>query len=111
MFGTSKRSPAVPIANFYARAIDAATEMADAAALENVDAELALLRTRLRRHLLEYPGDLELMFKGVMLIVRTAQARYRMSPRQAQDLAESATDALRRLQESVFGERDDDNDV
>jgi hypothetical protein len=96
-------------ANFYSRAIDKATEMAEAAALENVDAELALLRTRLDRHLRENPNDFELMFKGVGLIVRTARARYRMSPRQAQDLAESATDALRRLHESVFGASDDDD--
>ncbi len=98
-------------ANFYSRAIDKATEMAEAAALENVDAELALLRTRLDRHLRENPNDFELMFKGVGLIVRTARARYRMSPRQAQELGESVGGALERVAELLFGASDNGDDV
>jgi hypothetical protein len=73
-----------PVRGFYERAVDAA-ELADAREVEGLDEELSLMRTRLRELVRERPEEYELMLKGVALIVRTVAARYRMSPRRADE--------------------------
>jgi hypothetical protein len=70
---------------FYDRVVDEA-ELREALAVEGLDQEIALLRSKLRDHLAAHPESLALMLKSVTLIVRAVSARYRISEKRAADL-------------------------
>lgn len=57
--------------------------------VEGIDQEIALLRLRLRTALEKQPEDLQLMLRGVVLLVQALGAKYRL-PKPDQDaLAEA----------------------
>ena len=87
------RSPAEQRRPFYATVADEA-DFGEALAVEGLDDEIALLRTRLRAHLDAHPQDLGLMLRSVTLIVRAVGARYRMNEKRASELAASLNIAL-----------------
>ena len=86
-----ERRPArSPVArNFYGSALDAAEqiEQQEAAEVEGLDEEIAVLRVRLRNVLKEHPEDYPLMMRGVELLVKAVSARYRLSKEAEEDLA------------------------
>lgn len=79
-----------PVRLFYDRVVDEA-ELREALDLQGLDQELALLRLKLRDHLDANPKDLALLLKSVESIVRAVSARYRMSPKRTDDLANAAS--------------------
>ncbi len=85
--------------NFYAASISASAEIMERAAkVEGIDQEITLLRAALKQVFDERPRDMELMLKGVRLLVQAVTARYRMSPQRAEELGaslEAATRAIR----------------
>lgn len=89
-------APAAPVRPFYARVVDEA-ELREATDLQGVDQELALLRVKLREQIDANPKDLALMLKSVDSIVRAVSARYRMSAKRTDDLA----NALRAVGDAV----------
>lgn len=72
-----------------ARAVD------EAGRLDSVDTELALLRIWLLETSREDKNDRELMLKMFREIVRAAVAKYRLSPRQAEDLGAAVAQVLK----------------
>lgn len=102
---TTKRArPPAPIPQFYASVVDEA-ELVEAQRIDGIDHEIALLRVQLRTALLADPADYKLMLKGIELIARTAAARYRMSPKSKQELADSIAATLDTFGEQLFPER------
>ena len=76
---------------FYAEALSAAERMRlpKARDVQGIDDEIALLRVRLFQHAKDHPERLDLLMKGVALLVRAVATKYRLSPKAQEDLAES----------------------
>ncbi len=83
--------------DFYGSALDAAEriELGAASEIEGLDEEIAVLRMKLREVLSERPGDLQLMLRGIDLLVKAVSARYRLSKQAEEDLAESIGGVIR----------------
>ncbi|MBI2935891.1 MAG: hypothetical protein HYY31_03655 [Chloroflexi bacterium] len=62
--------------------------------VEGLDEEIALLRLRLLRHAKEHPENLEVLLKGVRLLVQAVVARYRLSPKAAENLSQSIAEVI-----------------
>ena len=75
-------------AGFYDQALDAAerVRLPRAREIEGLDEEIALLRVRLSRLVEEHPENMELLLKGIGMLVRAVGTRYRLSPRAEDDL-------------------------
>lgn len=79
-------------------------ELAEAAAVEGLDEEIALLRLHIRRALMEQPDNLPLMVRGLELLVKALAARYRISKEAEQDLTESLVNVLKGIGGVVYPE-------
>jgi hypothetical protein len=84
---------------FYEKALTEAErhDFPVALEVEGVDQEIAVLRLRLRTALKERPEDLQLMLRGVVMLVQALAAKYRL-PKADQDA----------LADAVFGEIEGD---
>jgi len=73
---------------FYATALDPADRagLDDAAAVQGLDQEIALLRLRLRRLLSEHPDDHALAVRAMELLVRAVGAACRLTPAESDDV-------------------------
>ncbi len=93
-------------ANFYASVIDAA-DLADVARAnhDGVDAELQLMRFKLRELMRDRPEDHALMLKSVELIVRIVAARYRMSATRTEELDGTMSAMVRSVMSQFYPER------
>ena len=82
---------------FYASALEEAEriELEEAAEIEGLDEEIAVLRVKLRKALVEHPEDRQLMMRGIELLVKAVSARYRLSKQAQEDLAESIDGVIR----------------
>jgi RNase P protein component len=90
--------------NFYRHAVDEA-ERADldrAGEIEGLDDEIALLRLRLRRALQEHPQDVQLLTKGMEILVRAVATRYRLSAKSKRDLADNLAATLNSLGDQLL---------
>ncbi len=83
--------------DFYGSALDAAGRIKLEAAeeIEGLDREIALLRVKLHEVLTERPEELQLMLRGIDLLVKAVSARYRLSKQAEEDLAESIAGVIR----------------
>ena len=81
---------------FYAEALSKAERLrlSKARKVEGVDEEIALLRMKLHQLLEEHPDKVDLLFKGVNLLLRAVVARYRLSPKAGDDLYQSIVGVL-----------------
>ncbi len=80
--GSRSKDRGVTIAeDFYGSALKAAEQidLKEAAGVEGLDEEIAVLRVKLRGALAERPDDLALMLRGIELLVKAVSARYRLS--------------------------------
>ncbi len=96
---TGKPSPR----NFYRLALSQAEqlELSRAEGVEGLDDEIALLRVRLKMAIQERPEDLDLLVKGIGLLVRAVATRYRLSPKARGDLADNIAATLNSLSEQM----------
>jgi hypothetical protein len=83
--------------DFYGSALEAAERIAleQAAEVEGLDEEIAVLRVKLRDVLQRQPEDLPLMLRGIELLVKAVSARYRLSKEAEGDLSESIAGVVR----------------
>ena len=88
---------------FYGSVLDEA-ELISAMAREGIDDEVAALRVRLTHFMKEHPDDMELMLKGMSVLVRAAAARYRMSAQSKSELAESLAAVVSQMGAQLFPE-------
>lgn len=90
--------------NFYRQALDQAErlDLEDAQEMEGLDDEIALLRVRLKRAVDEHPEDVQLLVKGLDMLVRAVGARYRLSPKSRKDLADNLAATLNSLGDQLL---------
>jgi len=100
-----KRARRPTLRSFYADAVRNAEALAEAAELEGVDEEIAVLRTALHDMVKRHPDDYALMLKGSEMLVRAVAAKYRMSPQSAHDLGEAVGEVILRVGGQIFPER------
>ena len=81
---------------FYEEAMSRAerVRLSRARQLQGLDEEIALLRVRLGRLAEEQPENVELLIKGIGMLVRAVSAKYRLSPRSEKDLYQSLLGVL-----------------
>jgi len=87
--GTKARSEEAQ--GFYEEALSEAErlDLPDARQMEGLDEEIAVMRVRLKRALEERPEDVQLIAKGLDLLVKAVAAKYRLSPKARKDLSDS----------------------
>ena len=98
------KPPHVTARNFYGGALDQAEllDLEQAQEIEGLDDEIALMRVRLKRAVEEHPEDVQLLVKGLDILVRAVGARYRLSPKSRKDLAENLAAALNSLGDQLL---------
>jgi hypothetical protein len=88
--------PPAKAKRFYQEALSQA-EKADfpvALRVEGVDQEIAVLRLRLRTALQDHPEDLQLMLRGVVLLVQALAAKYRLPKADQEQLLEAVSSEI-----------------
>ncbi len=90
--------------NFYRHALDQAErlDLERAQQIEGLDDEIALMRVRLKRAVEAHPQDVQLLMKGLEILVRAVGARYRLSPKSRKDLAENLAATLNSLGDQLL---------
>jgi len=83
--------------SFYAQALSQAERLLldNAREVEGLDEEIALLRVRLSSLAAQEPENLELLVKGIGMLVRAVSAKYRLSKQAEHDLYDSVLGVLR----------------
>ena len=84
--------------DFYGSALAEAEriELEEAAGIEGLEGEIAVLRVKLREVLLQQrPEYLPLMLRGIGLLVKAVSARYRLSKEAEDDLSYSIAGVVR----------------
>lgn len=91
---------------FYEKVLSEADRaaLADAREVSGLDEEIALLRLRLARMLQEHPQDMELLVKGMGLLVRAVATRYRLSKKSEKDLQDSVVGVIRGIGNVLYPE-------
>ena len=76
---------------FYEKALSEAErrELPEARQMEGLDEEIAVMRVRLQQALKERPEDVQLIAKGLNLLVKAVAAKYRLSPKARKELSDS----------------------
>ena len=92
MNATARRS-------FYHAALTEAERAGIAAArdIEGLEDEIAILRLRLREALAEHPEDLQLVERGVRLLIQSLLAEHRLSSKEAHGLTDAVTGVFEQL--------------
>ena len=85
---------------FYGGVLDGA-ELLKAGAIQGIEQEIAVLRTKLKEQLKPDKGDYRLMLRCMELLVRAVAARYRMTPQHADELGRAAAEMVRQLGEQL----------
>lgn len=113
----AKKSSVTVAENFYGSALEAAEQievLKEAAGVEGLDEEIAVLRMKLRSVLSERPDDLALMLRGIDLLVKAVSARYRLSKDEEEEVTnnlETMVEYLGRLlAPDAFREEDAGNE-
>ena len=103
MAAAAKRARAAA-GNFYRQALDQADrlDLERAQEIEGLDDEIALLRVRLKRAVEEHPQDVQLLVKGLDILMRAVGARYRLSPKSRRDLADNLAATLNSLGDQLL---------
>jgi len=89
---------------FYRTALSEAEKWERARQMEGLDEEVALLRVRLKEALEERPQDMQLIAKGVDLLVKAVAARYRLSPKAQRELSDSIAGVVRGIGTALYPE-------
>ncbi|MGH2628258.1 MAG: hypothetical protein ACRDHY_16590 [Anaerolineales bacterium] len=89
----------VSVRNFYADSLTKAEQLAlaEAAEVENLEDEIAVLRVRLKTALREHPEDYALLVRGMGLLTKAVATQYRLSPRASKDLSDNLAAVLNRF--------------
>ncbi|MCX6000792.1 MAG: hypothetical protein NTU41_14770 [Chloroflexi bacterium] len=82
---------------FYSQVLDEAEQMdlAEAAGLHGLDAEIAVLRLKLRQLLEEHPDRIDLQVKVASTLARLVKANYNITPEQKTHLSDAIARVLK----------------
>jgi hypothetical protein len=103
--GKPTDAPAEPSANFYSRdpaKLPDGDDLADAARLEGLDHEIAVLRVTFKEILRTEPLDHALVLRTAGVLIRAVVAQYRLSPRAGKNLTNHLTALLNDLGDQIL---------
>ena len=102
----SSKTPDKP-EGFYNEALSQAEKvrLSRAKQIQGLDEEIALLRVRLGRLAKEQPENLDLLIKGIGMLVRAVSVKYKLSPRSEKDLYQSLLGVLEGVGSVLLPER------
>jgi hypothetical protein len=89
---------------FYRASLSEAEKWERARQMEGLDEEVALLRVRLKEALEERPQDMQLIAKGIDLLVKAVAAKYRLSPKAQRELSDSIAGVVRGVGTALYPE-------
>ena len=98
---TGRRRQAI---GFYQESLSEAERWERARQMEGLDEEVALLRVRLKEALEGRPQDMQLIAKGVDLLVKAVAAKYRLSPKAQRELSDSIAGVVRGIGTVLYPE-------
>ncbi len=83
--------------DFYAKALDEAEriELEEAATIEGLNDEIAILRLKLRQLLEQYPERVDLQMRAANTLARLIRTRYNITAEQKKNLREAIARVLR----------------
>src|SRR3972149_5626254 len=95
-----------PARSFYDSALTEAErhQLAQAQEVEGLDEEIALLRLRLSQLAAEKPENLELLVKGMGMLVKAVATKFRLSKKAEADLYQSVLGVLRGIGATLWPE-------
>jgi len=90
--------------SFYAQALSEAERvlLPEAREIEGLDEEIALLRVKLTSALEEHPDNMPLTLRAVDLLVKAVAAKYRLSKKSQENLAEAIDGVLKEIGGALF---------
>jgi len=88
----------------YAQALSEAERvlLPEARGIEGLDEEIALLRVKLTSALQQQPDNMPLMLRAVDLLVKAVAAKYRLSKKSREDLADAINEVLKEIGGALF---------
>ncbi len=91
---------------FYSEALSKAerVRLPEAREVEGLDEEIALLRVKLTSALKQQPENMPLMLRAVDLLVKAVAAKYRLSPKSKENLAEAIDGVLKEIGAALFSD-------
>ena len=104
MAGAARTRQQRHLRSFYQEALSEAERWEWARQMEGLDEEIALLRVRLKEALEERPEDMQLIAKGVDLLVKAVAAKYRLSPKAQRELSDSIAGVVRGIGAVLYPE-------
>jgi hypothetical protein len=83
--------------DFYAKALDEAErmELEEAASIEGLNNEIAILRLKLRQLLEQYPERVDLQMRAANTLARLIRTRYNITAEEKKNLREAITTVLK----------------
>ena len=104
MAGAAKTSRRHRAIGFYEESLTEAERWERARQMEGLDEEVTLLRVRLKEALEEHPQDMQLIAKGIDLLVKAVAAKYRLSPKAQRELSDSIAGVVRGIGTVLYPE-------
>lgn len=104
MAGAAKTGRRRQAIGFYQESLSEAERWERARQMEGLDEEVALLRVRLKEALEGRPQDMQLIAKGVDLLVKAVAAKYRLSPKAQRELSDSIAGVVRGIGTALYPE-------
>lgn len=97
--GGRRRRQSAAKPGFYARVLDQAEqlELAEAAGIEGLDGEIAVLRLKLRELLREHPDRIDLQMRLANTLARLIRTRYNISAEEKRTLKEAIANVLKEV--------------
>ena len=102
----SSRTPDKP-EDFYDEALSQAEKvrLSRAKQIQGLDEEIALLRVRLSRLAEDQPENIDLLIRGIGMLVRAVSAKYKLSHKSEDDLYQSLLGVLQGVGSVLLPER------
>ena len=102
----SSKTAEVSVKDFYAEALSEASRirLETAREMEGIDEEIALLRVKFRDLLAENPERIELVYKGMDMLMKAVTTRYKLSPKSKNDLNDSIVGVINGIGRELWPE-------
>ena len=102
----SSKAAEISARDFYADVLSEASRarLDEARELEGINEEIALLRVKLRDVMAENPEKVELMYKGMDMLMKAVATRYKLSPKSKNDLNDSIVGVINGIGRELWPE-------
>ena len=102
----SSKTTEISARDFYADVLTEASRarLETARELEGMDEEIALLRVKLREMMAESPDRVQLIYKGMDMLMKAVTTRYKLSPKSKNDLNDSIVGVINGIGRELWPE-------